>query len=453
MSFERLVHLDFKGMPPSSKRLVELPGFLASLGVTGMLVEWEDTIPFRHFPEMKRDYTYSPKTVRDFLAAARKAKLSVIPLVQTFGHLESLLVIPKYRKLRERKDDPRDLCPLHPESGEAVGRMIDDVLKLHEEFGLSHFHLGADEVWSLGTCAKCRRYVAEHDKASLFLSHMNPIIDRVNAAGVRAIIWHDMARNWPVSQLRQLAGRADLMFWGYSPDPKPLFAFVAPQDMRRAAKAGLESWGGSAYKGACGVDANRPIVANRAENNRLWHQTARQYKLRGVAMTAWSRYGTLLTCSEPIESSWDSLIVCNQALMRGRYSVDRDLKGAWKKLYGTDSPEQGVKRNERLWRAQEAVQQLDTWCRHFDSQTLPAGRLICPKLWGEARVNVFEVRKYLDGGVRSFEEITPSLMDFRRAFRGLVIEAEADRFWSSRVEPRRLMWRALADRIRKLARE
>ena len=288
----RIAHVDLKGMPPTSRRLLQLPELFASLGITGLLMEWEDTFPYRHFPQMKAPYTYSLRTVREFLGRCDRAGLTIIPLIQTFGHLESLLGCKEHRYLRERPDNSSCLCPLHEDAGKVIGRLIDDVMEVHRPFGLTHFHLGADEVWTLGNCPRCRAFVAKHDKAGLFLHHLNPLVDQVNAAGARAIIWHDMLRDRPKRMVKPLVGRADLMFWCYSPDPKTTFDFASPRDMKRYGAAGVRCWGAAAYKGGGGTNRTVPDLRNRSENTRLWAEAAKEYDLEGVVLTAWSRYAS-----------------------------------------------------------------------------------------------------------------------------------------------------------------
>jgi hexosaminidase len=64
-------------------------------GATGLLIEWEDTFPFdgEHL-EAVGSYgsdspgLYSKEQVTEIIGLAEENRLVVIPLVQTFGHLE-----------------------------------------------------------------------------------------------------------------------------------------------------------------------------------------------------------------------------------------------------------------------------------------------------------------------------------------------------------------------------
>ena len=75
---------------------------LRAWGATGLLLEWEDTFPYTkelssigsNGPALSSGYT--AQEARQILQMAGDWGLTVIPLVQTFGHLEVCLKIIKY---------------------------------------------------------------------------------------------------------------------------------------------------------------------------------------------------------------------------------------------------------------------------------------------------------------------------------------------------------------------
>lgn len=64
-------------------------------GATGLLIEWEDTFPYDgeliDIGSLHSQQAYSFGDVNQILSLAEKNNLIVIPLVQTFGHLEVCL--------------------------------------------------------------------------------------------------------------------------------------------------------------------------------------------------------------------------------------------------------------------------------------------------------------------------------------------------------------------------
>lgn len=97
---ERIVHLDLKGAPPTLTYFRQLFPLLYALNVTGVLIEYEDVFPYSEkFTHAIN--TYTKEDIRVLLKLAKKSKIKVIPLVQTFGHLEFVLKVYKFFHLRE----------------------------------------------------------------------------------------------------------------------------------------------------------------------------------------------------------------------------------------------------------------------------------------------------------------------------------------------------------------
>ncbi len=443
---KKLVHLDLKGLPPSPNRFIKLPEFFASLGINGILVEWEDTFPYKSVPEMKAKYTYSMKTIREFLRRSQRLGLTVIPLMQTFGHLESLLKLPKYAGLRENRNDPRDLCPLHPESLAIIRKMVEDILEAHQPFGLSHLHLGADEVWSLGSCRRCKKYIAENSRESLFFHHINPLIAQVKDSGVQPIIWHDMLREVTLSDMKKIAGTVDLMFWGYGDNKEDLRRFIVPDNIKRCNSLGITCWAGGAYKGADGFFANLPNISRRAGNTLNWYELGKQYQFEGIALTAWSRYSTMSCCCEPLEGCWESLALCLRILERGKYNLEEDLKAVRKKLYGTANPENGCTKNKSLWSIYCSLEELQKWVSKLDD-FLIHGNFYYPQ--PDGRVNIYALSKFVKEMKSHVKKFRPVKESLARAMQGYAPERETEMFLRSRIEPKKPLLKGFEAELQK----
>lgn len=61
------------------------------------------------------------------MKGAEGVGLEVVPLVQTFGHLEFALKNAAFEALRECPDGFMDLCPLHPDAIALVAELISQV--------------------------------------------------------------------------------------------------------------------------------------------------------------------------------------------------------------------------------------------------------------------------------------------------------------------------------------
>jgi hypothetical protein len=108
----RIVHIDMKGLPPRPSWLASIMPWLALRGATGILMEWEDMLPYYgELAALRSTNAYTPADVSLVLDAAHANGLTVIPLVPTFGNLEFVLKHRQFAFLREVPTDVRAVCP------------------------------------------------------------------------------------------------------------------------------------------------------------------------------------------------------------------------------------------------------------------------------------------------------------------------------------------------------
>lgn len=140
---------------------------LKSLGATGILIEYEDMFPYENIlsPIVAKN-AYSKKEILEILHAAKSLNFKVIPLIQTFGHLEFALKVKEFKHLREVPSSPQSICPSLNSSFTFVEELVTQVISLHsyEQQNISlkntkydksipkltHVHIGCDEVYQLG---------------------------------------------------------------------------------------------------------------------------------------------------------------------------------------------------------------------------------------------------------------------------------------------------------------
>ncbi|MCL4132962.1 UNVERIFIED_CONTAM: hypothetical protein GTU68_020235 [Idotea baltica] len=141
----RLVHFDFKGAVPRLSYLEKILPLLTAWGATGVLLEYEDSFPFTgSLSQIPTSSAFSFSQVTELLSLCKKNNLEVIPLVQTFGHLEFVLKHDSFRHLREMENFPNVLCPSHPAAPDLVISLVTQVMELHPDS--NYLHIGADEV-------------------------------------------------------------------------------------------------------------------------------------------------------------------------------------------------------------------------------------------------------------------------------------------------------------------
>ena len=126
----RVVHLDLKGAPPKLSYLHELFPLLREAGATAILLEYEDMFPFwGNLRNISAKNAYSQRDVQNLQKWATQNDLLIIPLVQTFGHLEFVLKLDEFKELREVPIYPQSICPSQDKSWTLIKEMIDQVSK------------------------------------------------------------------------------------------------------------------------------------------------------------------------------------------------------------------------------------------------------------------------------------------------------------------------------------
>ena len=303
---KRGVHLDLKGLPPTAERFVELLKIFAAARYNVVLVEWEDSFPWTVDKRFRSSAAYTAEDIQRFRNTAKELGLELIPLVTCLGHMQTPLSVPGYEKLREVADNSGCLNPLAPGSRELIQGMVDDVLKLMPD--VKHFHLGGDEAWQLGENPKSKAFIEKHGKGALYLHHVEPILDNLNARNIRPILWHDMMIDWDSKALKSLGKKSDLMTWGYQGDPATNKRHYNIEHIKRFVEHGITLWGATAYKGAEGYNVELPDVGGRGENAKAWMRVAQRYDYKGVVATAWSRYAVDTVQCVPIDRRLDSLV-------------------------------------------------------------------------------------------------------------------------------------------------
>ncbi|MFA5859232.1 MAG: family 20 glycosylhydrolase [Elusimicrobiota bacterium] len=314
----RGVHLDLKGMPPTETQFLRLLDYFKELRLNCVLIEWEDMYPWKLHPEFRNSTAYTEKEVDTFLSRAEKNGIEVIPLVQSYGHLETVLSKPKFRHMREMPDIVSEICPCKKGAQEVVVDLVRDVLRTHEG-RIKYFHIGGDEAWSLGTCPQCKAFVKKYGKGELYLKQLTPALDYAISKGVRPILWDDMMRHWTVADVKKIAKKADLMAWTYQGE---VYSRIKPEMFELFKKGGVTLWGAGAYRGAIGPFADVTHEHVHAENMLSWTKLVKKHNFTGIVATGWARYSTFIVPCETNESCLASLALTSKIMWDGKYKKD-----------------------------------------------------------------------------------------------------------------------------------
>ncbi|XP_069397954.1 hexosaminidase D isoform X4 [Ovis canadensis] len=346
----RLVHLDLKGAPPKVCYLSEIFPLFRALGANGVLIEYEDMFPYEgHLRLLRAKHAYSPSEIKEILHLATLNELEVIPLVQTFGHMEFVLKHEALAHLREVARFPNTLNPHKEESLALVRAMIDQVMELHP--GARWLHIGCDEVYYLGEGETSRQWLQQepNTKAELCLSHMEAVASHVRARypTTTPLMWDDMLRDIPEDQLSgsRVPQLVEPVLWDYGADLDLHGKVLLVEKYRKSGFSWL--WAASAFKGATGVNQSLTPIEHHLRNHLQWLQVAGSVPadtLRGIILTGWQRYDHFSVLCELLPVGIPSLAVCLQVLLHGDFA--ENVKARVENFLGISSLEEMSFRSE-----------------------------------------------------------------------------------------------------------
>ncbi|XP_073877134.1 hexosaminidase D isoform X9 [Macaca fascicularis] len=284
----RLVHLDLKGAPPKVSYLSEIFPLFRALGANGLLIEYEDMFPYEGPLRLLRaKYAYSPSEIKEILHLAGLNELEVIPLVQTFGHME---------------------------------------------------------VYYLGEGEASRRWLQQEQNSTgkLCLSHMRAVASHVQnrRPSVTPLVWDDMLRDLPEDQLAAsgVPQLVEPVLWDYAADLDVHGKVLLMQKYWRCGFPRL--WAASAFKGATGPSQAVPPIKHHLRNHVQWLQVAGSRptdSLQGIILTGWQRYDHFSVLCELLPAGVPSLAACLQLLLHGGF--DGDAKAKVENLLGISNLE------------------------------------------------------------------------------------------------------------------
>ncbi|XP_067012083.2 hexosaminidase D [Anabrus simplex] len=295
-SGDRIVHLDLKGAPPKISYFEELFPLFRKLGATGLLIEYEDMFPYNGtLQDIPAYNAYSRSDIKQILHLAKINMLEVIPLIQTFGHMEFILKLEKYSYLREVSTYPQVICPSHNSTFPLITAMIDQIMELHPD--IKNLHIGCDEVYYLGLCVRCAMAMIDNkwSRSQLFLNHVVRVAKYIRKyyPSVMPLTWDDEFRSLSTTELLEFEVPRWLepVVWKYSPD---LGTTMASEVWENYVTVFPNIWIASAFKGATGPDRYVTDISYHLDNHRAWMDIVATYgnkiNFRGLMLTGWQRY-------------------------------------------------------------------------------------------------------------------------------------------------------------------
>lgn len=284
-------YLDMRGLFPTFDNLVVYIEEMAHYKLNALVIEYEDKLPRDRVEFCHPLDTLTPQQHKQLLKAAYDNFIDIIPLQQSFGHLEYALKLPEYQYLRELPTTPGEMCPLRDGAYELAASLIEETARLHPYS--RYLHLGCDEVWCLGMSPECE--ASGKTRGQIAIEFINRLAEKVVALNKIPIVWHDMLANvWQngemgeagnYDELSQINKNIVVAVWLYSPDRVNT---VAPRLMETLHAHGIKTLPCCAIRASdrSGMQ-NYPCVEQRLRNVDAWFELLSHTRCDGMISTNW----------------------------------------------------------------------------------------------------------------------------------------------------------------------
>ena len=261
-------------------------------GMNTLIMEWEGTYPFEKHPLIPNRYAYSKAQVVSFIKYCDSLGINVIPLQQSFGHVEYILRNERYKNLREDQKDYSQVCPLETQGDSAL--FTDLYTELASTHTSKYIHIGGDETYLLGHDEKCRIKAAQEGKSKLYTDYIKMLCEIVIKLGKRPILWADIALKYPEA-IKSLPKGTVFVDWNYGWDMNHF------GDHQKLMESGFEIWGAPSLRSSPD-NYNLTQWEKHFKNISNFIPAARKLGYKGMVMTSWSTSGIY---SPVFESSSD----------------------------------------------------------------------------------------------------------------------------------------------------
>ncbi|KAF7705438.1 hexosaminidase D [Silurus meridionalis] len=451
---KKLVHLDLKGAPPRINYLHELLHLFADLGANGILIEYEDMFPYEGELKILQSKSHPPYSREEIIAiqdVAYSRGLEVIPLVQTFGHLEFVLKHNTFSKLRELRHCLGTLNPHCKQGLTLILEMLQQVMGLHPRS--TFLHIGADEVYMLGQGEESKEWlsVPGHNVEKLFLDHVTKVAKGIKETypSLSVIMWDDMLRHMTTDTIKDsgLIGLVQPMLWDYSPTMDVAHNIML---MEKYKEAGLsQQWIASSFKGSTTVYTCVTSTQRHVDNHVQWLKVLSGLSpgvdLQGIALTGWQRYDHLSVLCELIPLGLHSLASCLQTLQHGSFTQEAQHKVM--EALGTETTEvgdieslsQGSSRSYTGMRFAELIVQLTAMLesedfRHFESNMYVRG-WFSPYQRQQKTVNPLIAHQIQNQAQMFLETVELKVQEVRQEMKVLYPDTTVEEWVSQHITP------------------
>ena len=274
-------HLDLRIQVMTMDALKAFALKLSKDGINTLIMEWEGTYPFEKHPLIPNRYAYTKAEIVSFIKYCTGLGIDVIPLQQSFGHVEYILRNDRYKDLREDQKDFSQVCPLQTKQDSAF--FTDLYTELASTHTSKYIHIGGDETYLLGHDERCRQMVAKEGKSELYIDYIRMLCNIVIRLGKTPVLWADIALKYP-DAIKLLPKGTVFIDWNYGWDMNHF------GNHQKLLESGYEIWGAPAIRSS---PDNYYLTQweKHFKNIRDFVPAAAKLGYKGIVMTSWSTSG------------------------------------------------------------------------------------------------------------------------------------------------------------------
>ncbi len=205
-----------RGKVPKLSTLKDLVTHLGRWKINELQLYVENVFAFRSHPGI--DEGYSALSAEEILALQEHCKAHHVRLVgslASFGHLERVLVQPRYKALGEFVDPDKKcstLCPTDPRSIALLAELYAEYVPLFEAVD---FNICGDETWELGK-GRSKRRADRIGIGGLYKEFLLKVYRLCQKHGKRMNMWADIVLEHPES-LEGWPSDVVMLNWDYDP--------------------------------------------------------------------------------------------------------------------------------------------------------------------------------------------------------------------------------------------
>lgn len=171
----------------------------------------EDIFVFKNHPAIgKGRGELTAAEMKELDAYAKQYYVELIPIFETLGHWENILLMPEYVKYAEFPG-----AHTVNVSDETVYKMLDEMIgELADAFSSPYFNMAADESWDVGLGVNKQR-VAASDLATVHAEHYKQLFEIIKKHGKKPMMYGDIILDRPAI-LEKIPKDVVIVDWHYS---------------------------------------------------------------------------------------------------------------------------------------------------------------------------------------------------------------------------------------------